>query len=207
MNALVSSTPASSPLASWTDERVESLRRLLEEGLSAEQISESLGGVSRNAVIGKVHRLGLAFARGWARHETPAEAVKRNARPAPPRMVKAPAVRKAVAVKPAVLKAIAAAPEPAAPPIDPTPKAWPKPVGPEAIDIIGLKNGLCHMPLWGIEARSGLYCGKPVRSEGQRWCAACAQLTYEKRPIRQQEELNAARARRAKQLSRDGAFP
>ena len=44
---------------SWTDERVETLKRLWTEGLSARQIATELGGVSRNAVIGKVHRLGL----------------------------------------------------------------------------------------------------------------------------------------------------
>lgn len=187
----------------WTEERVARLKALLERGWSAGEIAEELGDVSRNAVIGKVHRLGLAFTRGWGMHETPAEAAARNLRPAPPRVPK-PAAPRAV-----VVKARAPRPEkaaPAQPPVDPTPKAWPKPAGPEAVDIIGLKAGLCHMPLWGIEARSGLYCGKPVRAEGQRWCAACAQLVYDKRPIRQQEELNAARSRRAKQLSRDGAF-
>jgi GcrA cell cycle regulator len=44
----------------WTDERVEALRRLWAEGLSASQIAAQLGGVSRNAVIGKVHRLKLS---------------------------------------------------------------------------------------------------------------------------------------------------
>ena len=44
---------------SWTDERVDTLKRLWGEGLSASQIAGQLGGVSRNAVIGKVHRLGL----------------------------------------------------------------------------------------------------------------------------------------------------
>lgn len=43
----------------WTDERVEKLKRLWAEGLSASQIAAQLGGVSRNAVIGKVHRLNL----------------------------------------------------------------------------------------------------------------------------------------------------
>jgi GcrA cell cycle regulator len=43
----------------WTDERVERLKRLWAEGLSASQIAAQLGGVSRNAVIGKVHRLNL----------------------------------------------------------------------------------------------------------------------------------------------------
>ena len=44
----------------WTDERVELLRKLWAEGLSASQIAGQLGGVSRNAVIGKVHRLKLS---------------------------------------------------------------------------------------------------------------------------------------------------
>ena len=42
----------------WTDERVELLKTLWAEGLSASQIANRLGGVTRNAVIGKVHRLG-----------------------------------------------------------------------------------------------------------------------------------------------------
>lgn len=44
---------------SWTDERIETLRRMWEGGSTASQIAEELGGVSRNAVIGKAHRLGL----------------------------------------------------------------------------------------------------------------------------------------------------
>ncbi len=44
---------------SWTDERIEHLRKMWEGGSTASQIAEELGGVSRNAVIGKAHRLGL----------------------------------------------------------------------------------------------------------------------------------------------------
>lgn len=44
----------------WTEERVELLKKLWAEGLSASQIAAQLGGVSRNAVIGKVHRLKLS---------------------------------------------------------------------------------------------------------------------------------------------------
>jgi GcrA cell cycle regulator len=44
----------------WTDERVELLKKLWSEGLSASQIAAELGGITRNAVIGKVHRLGLS---------------------------------------------------------------------------------------------------------------------------------------------------
>jgi GcrA cell cycle regulator len=62
----------------WTDERVEKLKKLWSEGLSASQIAAQLGGVSRNAVIGKVHRLSLpgrAKAGGTA---ASARAPKRN---------------------------------------------------------------------------------------------------------------------------------
>lgn len=70
---------------SWTDERVETLKKMWTEGQSASQIAKELGGVTRNAVIGKVHRLGLSnradeieeiapkvdTAKGDARPETP----------------------------------------------------------------------------------------------------------------------------------------
>src|SRR4029077_4343475 len=44
----------------WSDERVEQLKKLWESGLSASQIAAELGNITRNAVIGKVHRLGLS---------------------------------------------------------------------------------------------------------------------------------------------------
>jgi GcrA cell cycle regulator len=62
----------------WTDERVELLRKYWSEGLSASQIAVQLGGVSRNAVIGKVHRLKLS-SRGRAT-ASPARA-KKTAQP------------------------------------------------------------------------------------------------------------------------------
>lgn len=69
----------------WTDERVDLLRRLWSEGLSASQIAAQLGGVSRNAVIGKVHRLKLS-SRG-------------RATAAPTRQKKAPSASTATATK------------------------------------------------------------------------------------------------------------
>jgi GcrA cell cycle regulator len=62
----------------WTDERVEQLKALWTEGLSASQIARVLGAVTRNAVIGKVHRLGLAGRAGPARSERPRNAVTRR---------------------------------------------------------------------------------------------------------------------------------
>jgi GcrA cell cycle regulator len=44
----------------WTEDRLATLRRLWAEGRSAQFIAERLGGVTRNAVVGKVHRLGLS---------------------------------------------------------------------------------------------------------------------------------------------------
>ena len=49
---------------SWTDERVELLKKMWNEGHSASTIAKELGGVTRNAVIGKVHRLGLSNRNG-----------------------------------------------------------------------------------------------------------------------------------------------
>lgn len=60
---------------SWTEERIELLRRLWREEFSASRIAQELGGVSRSAVIGKIHRLGLQ-GRGQ-----PTTSVKRQGRP------------------------------------------------------------------------------------------------------------------------------
>lgn len=46
-------------ILSWTDERIDQLKAMWEKGMTASQIADELGGVSRNAVIGKAHRLGL----------------------------------------------------------------------------------------------------------------------------------------------------
>ena len=55
----------------WNDERVEMLKKLWAEGLSASQIAGRLGGVTRNAVIGKVHRLGLSGRATTSRMKNP----------------------------------------------------------------------------------------------------------------------------------------
>jgi GcrA cell cycle regulator len=68
----------------WTDERVERLKKLWAEGLSASQIAAQLGGVSRNAVIGKVHRLELpGRAKSGGTVATGRPAAKRAAAAAP----------------------------------------------------------------------------------------------------------------------------
>ena len=85
---------------SWTDERIERLKELWSQGVTASQIADELGGVSRNAVIGKAHRLGL---------QSRPSPVKPNEAEAP-----APATEKPKAK--AKAKPAAAAPEPQAQP-------------------------------------------------------------------------------------------
>ncbi|MGB3166652.1 MAG: GcrA family cell cycle regulator [Alteraurantiacibacter sp.] len=96
---------------SWTEERIATLTRMWEGGATASQIAEELGGVSRNAVIGKAHRLGLKA------RPSPVKA-KEKAKPAPKKKAAVPAP------KPAAKKAAAPAPRPA-PKAAPTPTSVP----------------------------------------------------------------------------------
>ena len=80
---------------SWTDERVELLKKMWGEGQSASQIAKELGGVTRNAVIGKVHRLGLSNRTGGGGSAPKAEpkpkAVEEAKKSAPSKPAPAPA--------------------------------------------------------------------------------------------------------------------
>ena len=89
---------------SWTDERIDRLKALWTKGVTASQIAEELGGVSRNAVIGKAHRLGLQARPSPVKANEPAEEAKPKARPAviaKPAPAPAPAAKPAAAAKPA----------------------------------------------------------------------------------------------------------
>jgi GcrA cell cycle regulator len=91
---------------SWTDERIDTLKTMWEKGMTASQIAEALGGVSRNAVIGKAHRLGLQS------RPSPVKPNEPEAKAAP-----APAAR------PAAAAPARPAPKPAAPAPQPAPVA------------------------------------------------------------------------------------
>lgn len=93
---------------SWTDERIETLRKHWENGLTASQIADELGGVSRNAVIGKAHRLGLKSRPSPVKAGEDSAAAKPAARPAPERVVARPAPKPA----PRVVDAAPVAPRP-----------------------------------------------------------------------------------------------
>ena len=98
---------------SWTEERIETLKKMWDSGMTATQIAEELGGVSRNAVIGKAHRLGLPS------RPSPVKPNEPKAEPAPrPAPAPAPAPSAASA---------AAAPSPAAAPAGPRPAPEPRP--------------------------------------------------------------------------------
>lgn len=106
---------------SWTEERIEKLTKMWEGGSTASQIAEELGGVSRNAVIGKAHRLGLKArpspVKANDKTEAPAtppapKAVKPAAPPAPEPKMAAPARPAPAPVAPPAPRAPAPAPEP-----------------------------------------------------------------------------------------------
>lgn len=82
-------------ILSWTDERIDQLKTMWEKGMTASQIADELGGVSRNAVIGKAHRLGLQSRPSPVKaNEAPrkkAPARKGDEAPAPAAEVAAPA--------------------------------------------------------------------------------------------------------------------
>ena len=102
---------------SWTDERVETLKKMWADGQSASQIAKELGGVTRNAVIGKVHRLGLSNRAGGAAAEEDAVAEAPTAKPADPPRVE-PVAAQAAPPRPAPEPRVAPAaerPAPAAP--------------------------------------------------------------------------------------------
>ncbi len=112
---------------SWTDERVETLKKMWAEGQSASKIAKELGGVTRNAVIGKVHRLGLSNRVGPgtpAEDEGTAASATATAAPSPAAPAKPAPAPRAVAPEPAPRPAPAApapqpvAAEPTAPPMD-----------------------------------------------------------------------------------------
>ena len=126
---------------SWTDERIATLKKMWEGGSTASQIAEELGGVSRNAVIGKAHRLGLKSRPSPVKANDKKKAAKKAA-------PKAAAAKKAPATKAAPKPAAKAAAKPAesAPktastaPRDPNSQPVPNPT-PELPKIVSVGPG------------------------------------------------------------------
>ena len=158
---------------SWTDERVELLRQLWLDGKSASQISAQLGhGVTRNAVIGKVHRLGLA-----GRAKAPSSTASPPRAASAPRMSPRPASSGAprTAVRGATALALAAEPM-----LDTRPVFQEDDVVVPMslrVTIIDLKEAMCRWPLGDPTSADFRYCGSPAASGP--YCVHHGKLAYQ----------------------------
>ncbi len=126
----------------WTDERIGTLKKMWEGGSTASQIAEELGGVSRNAVIGKAHRLGLKSRPSPVKANEKKKAAKKaaakpTAKRAPAKTAaKAPAAAAKPAAKPSAGGAPASAPSgPAASGIPSQPLPDPRPDLPKIVSV------------------------------------------------------------------------
>jgi GcrA cell cycle regulator len=160
----------------WTDERVELLRKLWLEGHSASQIAKQLaGGVTRNAVIGKVHRLGLGG------RTTPAS--RAQARPLP-RPVAKPIVRPQI-VRPVVQRAAPtanqprtdmmeydAAPAPVVAMVDPVRREDGR-----LHDVLSINDKMCKFPIGDPGDADFGFCGRSVDSA--RYCPAHCAVAFQ----------------------------
>ena len=181
---------------SWNDERVELLKKLWGEGQSASQIAKELGGVTRNAVIGKVHRLGLSNRNGsghganaTAAAKPESDAAKTAAKPAPKAAAKpaAPAAESPAspAPTPVRVKTIIPAgqplpPQPSANEIDP--KALAKVNGVEKkarkLSLMELTERTCKWPVGDPATDDFWFCGLPVKT-GKPYCEAHVGVAFQ----------------------------
>ena len=96
---------------SWTEERIDRLKKMWADGATASQIADELGGVSRNAVIGKAHRLGLEqrpspVKPGEEKEKKAAPAPAAAAKPAPRAEAAAPRQQASTGLSPAPARAL-----------------------------------------------------------------------------------------------------
>jgi GcrA cell cycle regulator len=142
----------------WTDERITLLRTLWTEGLSASQIAERLGGVTRNAVIGKAHRLGL------------------SGRPSPVRTERA-----AAPASPPSPRPIAVVPTPPAAPARAADDAEP----PGRATLLTITDRMCKWPHGHPGERDFYFCGRRT-NPGQSYCAEHTVRAYQTVPSRRE---------------------
>jgi GcrA cell cycle regulator len=155
----------------WTPARIEQLKQLWTEGKSASQIASIMGGTTRNAVIGKVHRLGL----GGRKTVTTA----RRAKPAPTvPAVAAAAVRPALPSATQVRKRLAATSFAPAEPVEPLPEPEPVDLGEGAgATILTLTDRMCKWPIGDPRSPEFHFCGRNVGA-GSSYCAYHMRLAY-----------------------------
>ncbi len=172
---------------SWTDERVEQLKKMWLDGLSASQIANELAnGITRNAVIGKVHRLGLS-----GRVKSPAAAPARprarsqgedgNGAPA------APVARGNLAI------AVEARPSPAPAP-RPVAEEVVVPIS-ERVGIMDLRESMCRWPLGDPATPDFRYCGAKMQVGVGPYCTYHARIAYQPTLERRRDRDKRAAAR------------
>ncbi|MEM8702087.1 MAG: GcrA family cell cycle regulator [Pseudomonadota bacterium] len=176
---------------SWTNERVELLKKLWSEGLSASQIAGELGGVTRNAVIGKVHRLGLS-----GRAKTSSSAGKpRRPRTAAPAAGGAP---KKPASQPQSIGATALkadiAPDPVVelkPRVEPVPEMV-VPIS-ERASILTLTERTCKWPIGDPATDDFYFCGRQS-DPNVPYCTYHCKIAYQPVADRRRDRKTVARA-------------
>ena len=184
----------------WTDERVETLKKLWLDGLSASQIAKHLGGVTRNAVIGKVHRLGLS---GRAAPSQPAHPVFKAPRPARPAPGSVPTARRAaaaVAEEKAVVAAVSQAAKPAAAPVT----AHVLAAAVEALvesravarveergvaTVLTLGARMCKWPIGDPSSDEFTFCGRRNSDDGP-YCQDHARVAYQPQHSKKKSSSN-----------------
>jgi GcrA cell cycle regulator len=154
---------------SWTEERVTVLKKLWAEGHSASQIAKQLGGVTRNAVIGKVHRLGLS---GRATPSRPVKRPPRLARPKPRVMpdgtvkTPTPAVpERTDLLRPAERSAMVAA----LPPLEQSDGA--------PASILTIRDSMCKWPIGDPADPKFAFCGR--KSDCGPYCSEHAKVAFQ----------------------------
>jgi GcrA cell cycle regulator len=162
---------------SWTDERVELLKKLWAEGLSASQIAGRLGGVTRNAVIGKVHRLGLSGRATSSRSSSP-----RPRRTHVPRQHRASALmfgtRGNVALKPQFEAEEELSPAPLEELVIPLA---------ERASILTLKEPMCRWPIGDPGEPDFHFCGRK-KLGSLPYCEHHARMAYQPVQLRRREK-------------------
>ncbi len=162
---------------SWTDERVETLRTLWLDGLSASQIAKQLGGVTRNAVIGKVHRLGLS-GRATPSQPSPVAFKPPRARPAAPAATAAPR-RHAMPEAPQRPLAEARLPTPPPERIE----------TPGAATVLTLGRHMCKWPIGDPSSTEFTFCGRRAADE-RPYCVEHARLAYQPQQTKKKSSAN-----------------
>jgi GcrA cell cycle regulator len=153
---------------SWTDERVELLKKLWSDGLSASQIAAELGGITRNAVIGKVHRLGLS---GRAK---PASSVARPRKSRPSHLLRVSrgGIRGNTALARHPLALYELEPE-----LEPEPLENIIPIG-QRRQLLELNESTCRWPIGDPGSSDFFFCGGTPVGE-LPYCAYHARIAYQ----------------------------